>query len=62
MLNIVGELPEAARVLEVPGAHLHLYGKSPRRGRKLGHITVVASSLDQLHARVQELRQLPGVG
>ncbi|MGH8989458.1 MAG: ATP-grasp domain-containing protein, partial [Acidimicrobiales bacterium] len=26
--------------LEVRGAHLHLYGKSPRPGRKLGHVTV----------------------
>ena len=25
----------------VPGAHLHLYGKEPRPGRKLGHVTLV---------------------
>ncbi|MFZ4722155.1 MAG: 5-(carboxyamino)imidazole ribonucleotide synthase [Phycisphaerales bacterium] len=39
--NLVGDVP-------VPGAkmpasvHLHLYGKSPRTGRKLGHLTAVA--------------------
>ncbi len=24
----------------MPGAHLHLYGKAPRPGRKVGHVTV----------------------
>ena len=40
MLNILGELPPTPSVLEVPGSHLHLYGKEPRAGRKLGHVTV----------------------
>ncbi|MDQ3856359.1 MAG: 5-(carboxyamino)imidazole ribonucleotide synthase, partial [Chloroflexota bacterium] len=42
MLNIIGTLPDAQRVLAVPGAHLHLYDKAPRAGRKLGHVTVCA--------------------
>jgi 5-(carboxyamino)imidazole ribonucleotide synthase len=29
-----------AAALAVPGAHVHLYGKAPRPGRKLGHVTV----------------------
>jgi 5-(carboxyamino)imidazole ribonucleotide synthase len=29
-----------ARGLAVEGAHVHLYGKDPRPGRKLGHVTV----------------------
>jgi 5-(carboxyamino)imidazole ribonucleotide synthase len=29
-----------AQALEVPGAHVHLYGKAARPGRKLGHVTV----------------------
>ena len=33
-------------VKEFPGAKIHAYGKSPRMGRKLGHITVVGKSLD----------------
>lgn len=40
MLNLIGGVPEPAAVLAVPGAHLHLYGKAPRPGRKLGHITL----------------------
>ena len=39
MQNIVGELPDTNAILEQPGAHLHLYGKAPRPGRKLGHVT-----------------------
>jgi 5-(carboxyamino)imidazole ribonucleotide synthase len=54
MLNLLGDLwfgssnhapavPPWDRVLALPGAHLHLYGKSePRRGRKMGHLTVTA--------------------
>jgi len=57
MLNLLGELwfdasgraraPAWARVLAQPGACLHLYGKSEARvGRKMGHVTIVAPSLD----------------
>ena len=36
-----------AAALAVPGAHLHFYGKAARPGRKLGHVTVVATSIDE---------------
>ncbi len=40
--NPAGEDPRAnlADALGVPGAHVHLYGKKARPGRKLGHVTV----------------------
>ena len=41
LVNLIGAIPPTADVLAVPGAHLHLYGKEPRPGRKLGHITLV---------------------
>jgi len=56
MLNLIGETPDSAEVLAIPGAHLHLYGKSPRPGRKLGHITLWTSSFEELSA---SLRALP---
>jgi 5-(carboxyamino)imidazole ribonucleotide synthase len=56
MLNLIGETPDRAEVLAIPGAHLHLYGKSPRPGRKLGHITLWTSSFEELSA---SLRALP---
>jgi 5-(carboxyamino)imidazole ribonucleotide synthase len=43
MDNLIGE--QAARWAEIlaePGAHLHLYGKEMRKGRKMGHVTRLA--------------------
>jgi 5-(carboxyamino)imidazole ribonucleotide synthase len=61
MLNLVGTLPSSAEVLAIPDAHLHLYGKSPRPGRKVGHITVRAATESELEARVSALLALPGL-
>ena len=47
MFNLIGSVPPAADVLAVPGAHLHLYGKEPRPGRKLGHVTLVEPTADE---------------
>jgi 5-(carboxyamino)imidazole ribonucleotide synthase len=41
MVNLVGGIPARERLLAIPGAHVHLYGKEPRAGRKLGHVTLV---------------------
>ncbi len=56
MLNLIGELPDPAEILAIPDAHLHVYGKSLRPGRKVGHVTLRADSAEQL---TQRLRQLP---
>jgi 5-(carboxyamino)imidazole ribonucleotide synthase len=55
MLNLIGELPDSAEVLAIRDAHLHSYGKSPRAGRKLGHVTLRAGSYEQLASRLAEL-------
>lgn len=57
MLNLIGEVPESGDVLTIPDAHLHLYGKSLRPGRKLGHVTLRAGSAAELNGR---LAALPG--
>jgi 5-(carboxyamino)imidazole ribonucleotide synthase len=44
MVNLIGIVPKTLDVLEIPHAHLHLYGKEPRPGRKLGHVTLVNPS------------------
>ena len=44
MVNCVGRMPPARKLLGIRGLHLHDYGKSPRPGRKLGHLTFVGSS------------------
>jgi 5-(carboxyamino)imidazole ribonucleotide synthase len=55
MVNLIGEVPKAAEVLAVPNAHLHLYGKEPREGRKVGHVTVRAAKTEELLERLREL-------
>jgi 5-(carboxyamino)imidazole ribonucleotide synthase len=55
MLNLIGEIPDRSEVLTIADAHLHLYGKSARAGRKLGHVTLRAASAEQLSSRLSEL-------
>jgi 5-(carboxyamino)imidazole ribonucleotide synthase len=50
MLNVIGATPAREAVLAVPGAHLHLYGKEPRAGRKLGHVTLLDPTPERLCA------------
>jgi 5-(carboxyamino)imidazole ribonucleotide synthase len=57
MLNLIGEVPESEEVLAIPDAHLHLYGKSLRPGRKVGHVTLRAANMEEMNRR---LAQLPG--
>jgi 5-(carboxyamino)imidazole ribonucleotide synthase len=58
MLNLIGDAPDASAVLAVPDAHLHWYGKTPRAGRKVGHITVRAPDAETLATRVAELERI----
>jgi 5-(carboxyamino)imidazole ribonucleotide synthase len=41
MLNLIGDAPPLAELAALPGARVHLYGKEPRPGRKVGHVTLV---------------------
>ena len=60
MINLIGSMPDAIKVLKIPGAHLHDYGKEPRAGRKLGHLTIRADSLEELNRTLREnLNLLP---
>jgi 5-(carboxyamino)imidazole ribonucleotide synthase len=51
MINLIGEISAATQALDV--GELHDYGKTPRAGRKLGHVTVVADSAEQRDALVE---------
>jgi 5-(carboxyamino)imidazole ribonucleotide synthase len=58
MVNIIGEMPNPRSVLSIAGAHLHLYGKSARPKRKLGHVTIRVrdqESRSELLSRVREV-------
>ncbi|HEX9370275.1 MAG TPA: 5-(carboxyamino)imidazole ribonucleotide synthase [Roseiflexaceae bacterium] len=58
MVNLIGALPDPAAILAVPGAHLHLYGKAPRAGRKLGHVTVRVDTRGELEERLAQVQDL----
>jgi 5-(carboxyamino)imidazole ribonucleotide synthase len=55
MLNLIGEIPAQAHNLEF--GTLHDYGKEPRPGRKLGHITVLADSAAERDRQLAEVEQ-----
>jgi 5-(carboxyamino)imidazole ribonucleotide synthase len=72
MLNLLGDLwfargeaertPAWDQVLALAGVHLHLYGKlSPRKGRKMGHLTITAPSVDAVRATAMKVADLLGI-
>jgi len=64
MANLLGDCwangePDWAAALSVPGVSLVLYGKSePRPGRKMGHLTALADSVEEAIANVTQARSL----
>ena len=72
MLNLLGDLwfvhggvsavePPWDQVLALPGAHLHLYGKTePRRGRKMGHLTITGGHVESARAVAAQAASLLG--
>lgn len=73
MLNILGDVwfengsdqarePAWDKVLALPGANLHLYGKDDARpGRKMGHVTFVAPTLEQAQASLRAACNILGI-
>ena len=55
MINLIGTMPQRHKVLAHPDLHLHDYGKQPRPGRKLGHLTLVESSAERCDRRSRKL-------
>ena len=59
MANVLGGEPGGISIDErlhhlfaaEPGAKVHLYGKQVRPGRKIGHVTVLGTDLDDVRAR-----------
>lgn len=58
MVNLIGDWPDPRALLAVPRAHLHLYGKAPRPGRKVGHVTVRAGKAAALAEPLARVRAL----
>ncbi len=65
MLNVIGEWPDRRELLSHPAVRLHDYEKSPRPGRKIGHVTLHADTAaaaaelaDEIRPIVEETRDL----
>ncbi len=64
MANLLGDCwangePDWAAALAVPGVSLMLYGKSdPRPGRKMGHLTALAPTVEEAIANATKARGL----
>src|SRR3989338_10791500 len=66
MVNILGDRQGKAQLkglsdvfLEVPNAHVHIYGKEETKPqRKMGHITVIANSLEEAIKNAELARSL----
>ena len=62
MANLLGDVwetgePNWAAALGVPGVKLHLYGKqTPRIGRKMGHLTALAGTIEVARTNVLRAR------
>ena len=72
LLNLLGDVwldaagqphtPPWQQVLALPGVHLHLYGKQTvKPGRKMGHITVTAPTIDEVQHQAAQVAQLLGL-
>ena len=58
MINLIGSTPPPAAMLDVPGAHLHLYGKAAQPRRKLGHVTVTGQDEGAVLAAAERVKAL----
>ncbi|QIO10253.1 5-(carboxyamino)imidazole ribonucleotide synthase [Acinetobacter lanii] len=58
MVNIIGQHPKTEDVLALEGAHLHLYNKTERAGRKIGHITLMPTDTTQLTVLCRQLASI----
>lgn len=67
MLNILGEkgyegdavYKGIEEVMEMSGVHIHLYGKQKTKPfRKMGHITITATSMDKAKEKVKKVKQV----
>lgn len=56
MINLIGVIPPVDHMLKYPKSHLHLYGKSARPGRKLGHVTVRGADAREVRKIAEKIR------
>lgn len=58
MINFIGGLPETQNLLDLDHAHLHLYDKAPRQGRKVAHATVRSDDAETFTNVLQQIADM----
>lgn len=70
MMNILGsadiigpyEMTGLDKILAIPGVYIHLYNKSETKPkRKMGHITILGDTLEEVKNKTQKVRNLLGM-
>ena len=60
MVNIIGNEPRPGALDAMPEAFVHMYGKEPRAGRKIGHVTLNAQAGDELDSLLERFTRVVG--
>ncbi len=55
LVNLIGTLPSMEKMLAIPDAHIHFYGKSEKPARKVGHITIRSTTEDAREACLERV-------
>ena len=58
MVNLIGAAPDEDAMRAIPHVHVHLYGKRPRPGRKIGHCTIAHAPPEEMRAARARLEAL----
>src|ERR1051326_5511152 len=58
MVNFIGAVPDLAELAAIPQVHVHLYGKTPKPSRKVGHANVTAANEADLASALARLEKL----
>ncbi len=58
MVNLIGVLPDVKPLLRMEGVHLHLYDKSARPKRKIGHVTLVEKDMERLARKLELVKEI----
>lgn len=51
MFNLIGTTPKLTALADIAGLHIHLYAKTAKPGRKLGHVTLMAERQGDIAAK-----------
>lgn len=57
MVNLIGRVPPLASLLQLTDTHVHDYAKSPRAGRKVGHVTCLGKTTEEAKSRAALVEQ-----